>query len=82
MSDKTKAPAATGCADVIVVSGSFNVERLSQLAANAVVQANIMSSAGRVNRWIFNLETPVYGFRPEQYSGCRYYRLVRQRLKL
>src|SRR5689334_4930892 len=31
----TNAPAATGCADVMVVSGSFNAARLSQVAARA-----------------------------------------------
>src|SRR2546423_1706127 len=29
----TNAPAATGCADVMLVSGSFNAARLSQVAA-------------------------------------------------
>jgi hypothetical protein len=31
----TNAPASTGCADVMVISGSFNAARLSQVAARA-----------------------------------------------
>jgi hypothetical protein len=49
------APAATGCADVMVVSGSFNVARLSQVAAKDGVAREIKSTSSRqglrVNRF-------------------------------
>ena len=53
-----KAPAATACADVIVVSASFNAARLSQGAADAGITLTRRTSNTADDRTILLIRTP------------------------
>src|SRR5690242_11683232 len=73
----TNAPASTGCADVMVVSGSFNAARLSQVAAIAGTPKHSISRLRHNLRFTEALPELIFALfallallqmRPKQYS--------------